>query len=193
MGKIYDKIKSKSAVKLSDKMAVITPNGVEEFDSMDSLREQVQASLIQGAEAIIADMSPMNVDLTLLDEATFQPDDYIVGGKKFKIDIHCNNRASAAIARNTKRNILSVIQIWNGNQSLLAVFDAETLANARLDYRDELVIKENDILSQTVAALRLHSQNPAIHHIAMFLAYGDGEDENGRKEMDALGIYRVWD
>ena len=194
MGKIYEKIKSKASVPLSDKMAVITPNGVETFDSMDDYEKQVRDSLKSGAEALVKQMTIANVDLTLVDSPTFRPESYTVGGKKFNIDIHCNNRASKAIANYRKADIKSVIQLWNGSQSMIIPFDAETLADARLNWNNDLVIKEKDILSQTVAALRLMSNNPAAHHIAMFLAYGDiTKSDLGRKEMDAAGIWRVWD
>lgn len=194
MGKVYEKIKSKASVKLSDKMAVITPDGIDTYDSIDAYRQQVSDSLTRGAKLLVEQMSPANVDLTLLDSATFRPESYTVGGKKFDIDIHCNNRATQAIAKHRKQDIKSLMQIWNGSQSLLIAFDSDMLADARLDYRGDAVLKEEDILSQTVASLRLINNNPAVHHIAMFLAYGDiTKSDLGRKELDGAGIHRVWD
>ena len=170
----------------NEQVAVLSPSGVQTFDSMDSYFEQVQDSLTRGANAFVAQMNGANVDLTLLDKPTFQSKAYTVGGKKFEIIIHTNNRAVDAIAKHSGRDLGAVIQIWNGSNSALLPMTKDALADARINWNNEARIKAEDTLSQCVAALRLNSNNPAIHHIAMFLAYE-------HKEFDDGGIHAVWD
>ena len=150
------------------------------------MNKQRNKSLETAANALIQQMTGVNIDLTILDESTFQPKDYRVGGKQFGIDIHCNNRACKVLADHNKLNIRSVIQLWNGSKSMNLLFTSETLADARLNWRDENCIKEDDILSQTVSALRLASNNPVLHQIAIWLAFE-------YKEIDLRGIRSVWD
>jgi hypothetical protein len=189
MGKIYEKIKNKTAkIKLSEKdnIVVITENGSETME-MSDYRQRVTDSLSAGATALVSQMNVANVDLTLLAPATFKSKkSYTVGGKKFDIDIHCLNTAVIAIGRQAKRELLSVIQIWNGSKSVLITWTKDKLDDARVNWRGENRIKADDILSQSVSALRLATDNPAVHHIAMFLAYEHDAIDSG-------GCHAVWD
>lgn len=176
----------KTANKKSEEVCVVSPTGTTVFSSMEDYQNMVRDSLAQGANLLVSQMNPANVDLTLLDKATFQAKPYKVGGKEFNVDIHVSNKAVDTLSKHTGRDLGAVIQIWNGSKSALLLLSKDMLEDARYDWRKDARIKADDVLSQSVASLRLNSQNPAVHHIAMFLAYE-------HKEMDSGAIYGVWD
>lgn len=169
-----------------EQITIVSSGSKTQTMNLDDYYQQVDDSLTRGANELVSHMNPTNVDLSLLDKPTFTSKQYTVGGKKFTIYIHTNNKAVDAIARHSGRDLGSVIQIWQGSQSLIMPMRKDVLENARLNYMSQNRIKAEDTLSQSVAALRLNSNNPAVHHIAMFLAYE-------HKDFDASGIHAVWD
>ena len=79
---------------------------------------------------------------------------------------------------------------------MLLPMTQDVIDNAGHNYRNETVIAKNDTLNRAVAALRLNSNNPVIHHIAMHIAYEETGPDSGKpyyEGIDQLAIYRVWD
>lgn len=155
-------------------------------DSIDAYYEGVRKNLKTNAQQLVASMNAANVDLTLLAPAQFVSKETNQGGKKFKVYIFTAPAVTQAISRKTGKTIKSVIQIWNGSRSVILPQPEEVLENARLNWREEKVIPADLLVEQTIAALRLNSDQPVIHHLAMFLAY---EHKDVRGEL----CHRVWD
>ena len=179
------KVTAKTTVKTQG-IAVIGPNGTTTLDSLDDYYAQVQDSLGRAAHTLVDQMNGTNVDLTLLDQPTLKSRQMTIGGKRFQVDIHCKNKAVTAIARHSGRDLGAILQIWNGSSSVMITVSTEALADARLNYRGEAKIAEQDTLSQAVAAFRLMAPDAASHHIAMNLAYE-------YPEVNASGCHSVWD
>ena len=175
--------KAKSTVFRKDEKVVAV---VTSYDSIEEMNSDIDSSITRGASALQAQMSESNVDMTLLDTPTLQGKKITLGGKKFEVVIHCDNKAVQAIARVSKRDLGAVIQIWNGAQSAILTISNEAMEDARYNWRREARIKHTDRLSQAVSAFRLMAPDAASHHLAMHLAYD-------HKEVDAAGCHSVWD
>jgi hypothetical protein len=156
------------------------------INDMDQFINSVQEQLKREAVQLISVMSPANIDLTLLDSATFSSKKHNQGGKQFEVQIHCKNKAVKAISNHMKKDLVSVVQVWNGYSSVMIVYTEDQINDACFNYRGERRIKEDDLLSATVAAMRLNAKSAVMHHLAMHCAYD-------YKQMDAGGIAGVWD
>jgi hypothetical protein len=128
-----------------------------------------------------------NFDFTLLQEAAFKSKQHTLHGKNFRVNIFVGGRASETLAKKSGLDVGAVVQIWRGAKSVLIAQPKADLADARLNWRDEARIGATDVVSQSIALLRLSAgSNALINDLAFELAYNnDG--------VDVAGIHAVWD
>ena len=182
--------------KQQDSVVSITPNGSTTYDSMEDYQTMVQNSLKQGAEYLVEQSSPANVDFSLFSEPALKTKQITEGGVNFNVNLFTDSDALGPLSRNENEDFVAMFQIFNKGGSMLIPFTRDQIADSGHNYRDETVIDADDILNRAVAALRLNSQNPVIHHIAMHIAYEETSAGSGKPYydgIDQLAIYRVWD
>ena len=173
-----------------------TPGGVKSFNSMDDYFNQVNDSLSRSAQELLKRSSPTNVDFSLFAEPAIRTKELTIGGVKFRVDLHLDQRALSGISKLYSKDFVAMFQIFSKAGSMLLPLTRESISDAGHNYRDETVIPEDDILNRAVAALRLNSNSPVIHHISMHIAYEETKPDSGKpyyEGIDMLAIYRVWD
>lgn len=148
--------------------------------------EAMNNSIKRGAESLVAAMSSANVDFKNLEAPAWVSKTTKIGGKKLRVEIFTGATVTGAMTAHQKRPIASMVQVWNGANSLLLGFGPEQLEDARYNWNGKARIKSNDVVSQTIAALRLNSNQAVIHQLAMWCAY-----ENVGVDMN--GCHAVWD
>lgn len=186
----------KQAAKANDQVCVMHADGSSSFQSFDDLRKQVQDADARGAQAIVEMSSPTNIDFTLIADPVIRTKKITVGGVNFNVNLFTDAAALAPFARKYDKEFLAMFQVWNKGGSMLLPLTRESIADAGNDWRGEAVIRPDDVLNRAIAALRLNSNNPAIHQIAMHIAYTETRPDSGKAlydGVDTLAIYRVWD
>ena len=159
---------------------------IQTFNSYDEMIQERQKVLKHSAKDFTSKMSGMNADFTIINEAAFTSKTTNLGGKKFRVCVFTDENVCGAMSHQTKRDIGAVVQIWSGAKSAILPLPKDCLEDARKNWRDEYRIAADDIVSQAISALRLNSQQPIIHNLAMFCAYdNDGVDDSG--------CHSVWD
>lgn len=179
----------------SDKMFVVTPSGTTTYDSLDDFQNEVIDGLKRSAQELIR-QSSHNVDFSLFCEPAIRTRELTIGGVKFTTALFLDPKALAPISRHYGTEFVAMFQIFHKGGSMLLPMTQMTIDDAGNNYRDEEVIAKTDILNRAVAALRLNSNAPVIHHIAMHIAYEETAPDSGRplyEGIDQLAIYRVWD
>jgi hypothetical protein len=182
--------------KAQDKVVLISPNGSTTYDSMDDYKSMVQNSLKLGAKNIVERSSPVNIDFSLFSKPDITTKRITEGGVNFNVNLFTDSDALAPLSRMNNKDFVAMFQIFNKGGSMLLPFTRDQISDSGHNWRDETVIDPDDILNRAVAALRLNSQNPVIHHIAMHIAYEETSPGSGKpyyKGIDQLAIYRVWD
>ena len=185
----------KQAAKKNDTMMLVTPTGTTNVSFGDYVK-QVQDSMARAAQAVLDASSPMNVDFSLFDNPAIRTKELTIGGKKFNVHLHIDKEALAPMGEIYGKEFVAMFQIFNKAGSMLLPLTQQTIDDAGHDWRNETVIAKNDILNRAVAALRLNSNNPAIHDIATHIAYEETKPDSGKpyyEGIDQLAIYRVWD
>jgi hypothetical protein len=175
---------------------VYTLGGVQSFSSMDEYFNQVDDSLSRSAQNLCKMSSPSNVDFSLFATPAITTKQLTVGGVNFNVNLHLDPQALSGISKLYNKDFVAMFQIFSKAGSMLLPITRESIGDAGHDYRDQTVIAEDDILNRAVAALRLNSDSPVIHHIAMHIAYEETKPESGKpyyKGIDSSAIYRVWD
>ena len=173
-----------------------TPGGVKSFNSMDDYFNQVNDSLSRSAQELLKRSSPSNVDFSLFATPDITTKELTIGGVKFKVNLHLDSRALSGISKLYNKDFVALFQIFSKAGSMILPMTRQTISEAGHNYCDETVIPEDDILNRAVAALRLNSNSPLIHHIAMHIAYQETTPDSGKpyyKGINSLAIYRVWD
>jgi hypothetical protein len=187
------KAKRKSA---SNNFSVHTPVGVKTYDSMDDYRNEVLDGLKRSAENLVKQSSASNVDFSLFCKPAIRTKELTIGGIKFRTCLYLDKEALAPLNRHYGKEFVAMFQIFHKGGSMLLPMTQMTLDDAGHNHRDEMVIAKDDILNRAVAALRLNSNAPVIHHIAMHIAYEETAPDSGKtyyEGIDTLAIYRVWD
>lgn len=156
------------------------------FNDINAYYDSVRNELAKSANGLVEAMSPANVDFTLYGKPTFSSKTMTLGGKKFQVHIHTIPAVTEAMSKHTGKSVKAVVQIWNGSRSALFCQTDEHLDDARKDYTGGYAIPEDKIVEQSIAAIRLNTGAPILHHIAMFCAY---EHKSVKGEL----IHRVWD
>jgi len=182
--------------KKQDSVVAITPNGSTTYNSMEDYQNMVQNSLKLGAEYLVEQSSPTNVDFSLFCKPALKTKQITEGGVNFRVNLFTDADALAPLCRHENKDFVALFQIFNKGGSMLLPFTRDQIADSGHNWRDEIVIDADDILNRSVAALRLNSQNPVIHHIAMHIAYTETSEGSGKSYydgIDQLKLYRVWD
>jgi hypothetical protein len=180
----------------NDNFAVISPVGVKAYNSFDDYRDEVLDSLSRDTKELLKRSSPTNVDFSLFAEPAIRTKELTIGGVKFRVDLHLDQRALSGISKLYSKDFVAMFQIFSKAGSMLLPLTRESISDAGHNYRNETVIPEDDILNRAVAALRLNSNSPVIHHISMHIAYEETKPDSGKpyyEGIDMLAIYRVWD
>lgn len=159
---------------------------VSVINDLDEFYNNVQTELKNSAKDFVAQMSPANVDFSLIGEPAFSSKNKTLGNKKFRVNIFTDQRVTDTMSNHTGKPVASVIQIWNGANSAIMLCSPYELEDARKNWNNEYRIAEDDLVSQTVSAMRLRSNERVIHNLCMWLAY----DCEG---VDAAGCHSVWD
>jgi hypothetical protein len=186
----------KQSAKNNDVMTLITPSGTKTYDSMDDYRKEVLDGRNRAAQALLDASSPANMDFSIVDEPAIRTKELTYGGRKFNVHLHTNKKKLDLIGKKYGKEFVAMFQIFNKAGSMLLPMSQETIDNAGHDYRGDTVIAKDNILNRAVAALRLNSNNPVIHDIAMHIAYEETKPDSGKsyyEGIDQLAIYRVWD
>lgn len=186
----------KQTTNKNDTMMLITPAGTKSYNSFDDYRKEVLDGLAQSAQNVIDNSSPANVDFSLFDKPVIQTKELTIGGRKFNVHLHIGKEVLSPLSRLYNKDFVAMFQIFNKAGSMILPMSQETIDNAGHDYRNETVIAKDDILNRAVAALRLNSNSPTIHNIAMHIAYEETAPDSGKsyyKGIDTLAIYNVWD
>lgn len=186
----------KQSAKNNDVMLLVTPSGTKTYDSMDDYRKEVLDGQNRGAQALLDASSPANFDFSLFDKPAIRTKELTISGRKFNVHLHTNKEVLAPLGQKYGKEFVAMFQIFNKAGSMLIPLTQQVIDNAGHNYRDETVIAKDDILNRAVAALRLNSNNPVIHDIAMHIAYEETKPDSGKpyyEGIDQLAIYRVWD
>jgi hypothetical protein len=186
----------KQSAKNNDVMMLVTPSGTKTYDSFDDYRKEVLDGLALSAENLISKSSPVNVDFSLFDKPAIRTKELTIGGRKFNVHLHIGKEALSPLSRLYKKEFVAMFQIFNKAGSMILPMSQETIDLAGHDYRGDTVIDKDDILNRAVAALRLNSNSPAIHNIAMHIAYEETSPDSGKSYytgINQLAIYNVWD
>ena len=143
----------------------------------------------QSAAELVSQMNSTNADLHDIGRYDFASKDVNIGGKKFQVMIHTAKSVCSALEKMTNFTVGAVFQIWNGSSSvksvLIPIYTAN-LEDARKNHRGEDIIDADDVVTQAVSALRLHSDSLVEQQLAMHCAY----DNDG---VDGDACARVWD
>ena len=186
----------KQSAKNNDVMLLVTPSGTKTYDSMDDYRKEVLDGQNRGAQALLDASSPANMDFSIVDKPAIRTKELTISGRKFNVHLHTNKKKLDLIGKKYGKEFVAMFQIFNKAGSMLIPLTQQVIDNAGHNYRDETVIAKDDILNRAVAALRLNSNNPVIHDIAMHIAYEETKPDSGKpyyEGIDQLAIYRVWD
>ena len=180
----------------NDSVAVISPMGMKTYNSYDDYRNEVLDSLSRDAQELLKRSSPGNVDFSLFAEPVIRTKELTIGGVKFNINLYLDSQALSPLSKMYNKDFVAMFQIFSKAGSMLLPLTRESISDAGHDYRDETVIPEDDILNRAVAALRINSNSPVIHNIAMHIAYEETKPDSGKsyyEGIDSLAIYNVWD
>ena len=184
------------ARKQENKVCVMQQDGSSIITDMDDFQQQVRDSLARSAQELVNQSSPANFDFSLICESAIRTKELTLGGIKFTTCLFLDKRALGPISRHYGKDFVAMFQIWHKGGSMLLPMTQMTIDDAGNNYCDEQVIAKTDTLNRAVAALRLNSNSPVIHHIAMHIAYTETKPNSGKPlypGIDQLAIYRVWD
>lgn len=159
---------------------------VSVIDNLDEFYNTFQANLKKSAKNFVAQMSPSNVDFSIIGKPAFTSKTTNLGSKKFRVQIFTDQRVTDTMYQHTGKPVASVIQIWNGANSAIMLCSPYELEDARKNWCGEYRIAADDLVSQTISAMRLRADSEIIHSLCTFCAY----DNEG---VDAAGCHAVWD
>ena len=169
---------------------------VKSYNSMEDFHNEVLDSLTRSAQELVKQSNPANVDFSLFCKPAICTKELTLGGIKFTANLFLDKQALAPISRHYGKEFVAMFQIFNKGGSMLLPMTQMTIDEAGHNYCDETVIPLDDTLNRAVAALRLNSNSPVIHHIAMHIAYTETAPDSGKpyyEGINQLAIYRVWD
>jgi hypothetical protein len=107
---------------------------IKTFVSVTDYHNEVNDSLKRSADVLNEQMSPANIDLTILATPNLATKSTVIGGRKFRIDIHCDNNATRALTNHSKRDIGALLQIWGKNGSMIVTIPNDKLNDARVNW-----------------------------------------------------------
>ena len=163
-----------------DNVQLTVLNGSEDLNAYFDQKEKAQC---QSVQELVAKMSSSNVDLTLLGNPVFASNNVNISGKKFQVNIFVDSQVLAIVKG--RGEIGSIVQIWNGSKNMIVPLSVETLEDACLDWKGKACLDQDDLVSQSICALRLNFEFPALSALTLSIAHNNST-------VDADGCSRVW-